>query len=112
MRKEINKKVIDMFSKDKKSLPAGEKVKFYAGFNYVKLAKDVNGNRFNEESLRAYSEKCHYIVSVMRQFDNQIYLYNYNVPNKDLFKFLKSFEENTLDGEIVEIEKYIPEGLA
>ncbi len=112
MSEEINKKVIDMFSKHKKLLPAGENVKFYAGFNYVKLAKDSNGNRFNEEALRAFSEKCHYIVSVMRKFDGQVYLYNYNVPNKDLFKFLKSFEENTLDGEIVEIEKYIPEGLA
>lgn len=112
MSEEINKKVIDIFSKHNKSLPAQEKVKFYAGFNYVKLSKDTNGKKFNDEHLKAYSEKCHYIVSVMRKFDGQVFLYNYDVPNKDLFKFLKSFEENTLDGEIIEIEKYIPEGLA
>ncbi len=112
MSDDINKKVIDIFSKHSQSLPATEPVKFYAGFNYVKLSKDTNGNRFNEEHLRKFSENCHYIVSVMRKFDGQVYLYNYDVPNKDLFKFLKSFEENTLDGEIVEIEKYIPEGLA
>jgi len=109
---DINKKVIDIFSKHNNSQPASEKVKFYAGFNYVKLSKDTNGNRFSEEHLLSYSEKCHYIVSVMRKFDGQVYLYNYDVPNKDLFKFMKSFEENTLDGEIIEIEKYIPEGLA
>jgi hypothetical protein len=109
---EINKKVIDIFSKHSKSLPATEPVKFYAGFNYVKLTSDTNGKNFNEEHLRAYSEKCHYIVSVMRKFDGQVMLYNYDVPHKDLSKFLKSFEENTLDGEIIEIEKYVPEGLA
>lgn len=112
MSEEINKKVIDIFSKHSKSLPSTEPVKFYAGFNYVKLAKDNNGNNFVEEHLRSYSERCHYIVSVMRKFDGQVFMYNYNVPHKDLSKFLKSFEENTLDGEIIEIEKYIPEGLA
>ena len=48
----------------------------------------------------------------MREFDGETYLYNYDVPNNDLFKFMKSFEENTLDGTIIEIEKYIPEDLA
>lgn len=112
MSGDINKKVIDIFSKHNKSVPSAEKVRFYAGFNYVKLSKDTNGNCFNEEHLRTFSENCHYIVSVMRKFDEQVFLYNYDVPHKDLYKFLKSFEENTLDGEIVEIEKYIPEGLA
>ena len=112
MGEDINIKVIDIFSSHSKSALDGEKIKFYAGFNYVKLSKDTNGNRFNEEHLRNYSEKCHYVVTVMRKFDGQVFLYNYNVPNKDLFKFMKFFEENTLDGEIIEIEKYIPEGLA
>ena len=48
----------------------------------------------------------------MRELDGEVVLYNYDVPNDDLFKFLKSFEENTLDGKIIEIEKYFPEGLA
>ena len=48
----------------------------------------------------------------MRVIDGEVILYNYDVPNDDLFKFLKSFEENTLDGTIIEIEKYFPEGLA
>ena len=59
-----------------------------------------------------YSKACHYIVRVMREVNGEIVLYNYDVPNDELFRFMKSFEENTLDGTIIEIEKYIPDGLA
>lgn len=40
--------------------------------------------------------------------EGEVVLYSYNVPNDDLFKFMKSFEENTLDGTIIEISKYFP----
>ena len=45
MTDEINKKVINIFSKHKNDLPLSneERVKFFAGFDYVKLAKDNNG---------------------------------------------------------------------
>lgn len=112
---EINKKVINLFSKHNSNIVAPEiqdKVKFYAGFNYVKLKKDTNGNKFNKENLLNYSSKCHYMVTVMREIDGEVVLYSYDVPNADLFKFMKSFEENTLDGTIIEIDKYFPEDLA
>ncbi len=48
----------------------------------------------------------------MRKNKGETVLYNYDVPNSDLFKFIKSFEENTLDGTIIEIDKYFPENLA
>lgn len=109
MSDEINKKIIDIFSKPTES---NEKVKFYAGFHYVRIDKDHNGKRFNAEHLLQYAEKCHYIVRVMREYKGETVLYNYDVPNSDLFKFMKSFEENTLDGIIIEIDKYFPEDLA
>jgi len=112
---EINKKVINMFSKHKQntvSSDVAERVKFYAGFNYVKLKRDTNNNKFNKENLLSYAEKCHYMVTVMREIDGETLLYSYDVPNNDLFRFMKSFEENTLDGTIIEIEKYIPNDLA
>lgn len=113
MSDEINRNVIDIFSQHKKSPSTNsEKVKYYAGFNYVKLTKDNNGNKFNSEHLLKYSKTCHYIVRVMREVNGEIVLYNYDVPNDELFRFMKSFEENTLDGTIIEIEKYIPDGLA
>ena len=114
MENEINRKVIDIFSRHNKELPAEtqEKVKFYAGFNYVRIDKDNNGNKFSAEHLLQYAQKCHYIVRVMRTNNGETVLYNYDVPNSDLFKFIKSFQENTLDGTIIEIDKYFPDDLA
>ena len=109
MSDEINKKVIDIFSKHKNKQITAEKVKFYAGFDYVRIDKDNNGNKFNPEHLINYSEKCHYIVRVMREIKGETVLYNYDVPNNKLFKFMKSFEENTLYGKIIEIDKYFPD---
>jgi len=110
MGDEINKKVTNIFSRHNKSLPqqSKERVKFYAGFNYVRIDRDMNGNKFNKEHLLDYAENCHYVVRVMRDYKGETVLYNYDVPNEDLFKFIKSFEENTLDGKIIEIDKYFP----
>lgn len=114
MTDEINRKVINIFSKHKNSQPSEhtERVKFFAGFDYVKLDKDNNGKKFNAEKLKNYAQGCHYIVRVMRNIDGEILLYNYDVANDKLFKFIKHFEDNTLDGVIIEIDKYFPEGLA
>lgn len=114
MTDDINKKVINIFSKHKQSLPSehDERVKFFAGFNYVKINKDGNGKPFKAEKLLKYAQGCHYIVRVMRKIDNEVVLYNYDVSNDQLFKFLKAFENNTLNGTIIEIDKYFPEDLA
>lgn len=115
MSGEINEKVINLFASHKKNTNVAEiseRVKFFAGFNYVKLKKDTNGNKFNKDNLLKYAKKCHYMVTVMRELDGEIVLYSYDVPNSDLFKFMKSFDENTLDGTIIEIDKYFPEDLA
>lgn len=114
MTDDINKKVINIFSKHKNSEPSAhdERVKFFAGFNYVKIDKDGNGKPFKPENLEKYAQKCHYIVRVMRNIDGEVVLYNYDVPNQHLFKFIKSFENNTLNGKIIEIDKYFPEDLA
>ncbi len=114
MRDEINQKVINIFSKHKNEEPSlhEERVKFFAGFNYVKLNKDNNGKPFKPEKLLKYAQGCHYIVRVMRNIDNEVVLYNYDVPNDELFKFIRSFENNTLNGTIIEIDKYFPEDLA
>lgn len=114
MTDDINKKVINIFSKHKNSglSEDEEPVKFFAGFDYVKIAKDSNGRKFNSQKLLKYAEGCHYIVRVMRTLNSETFLYNYDVPNDKLFKFIKSFENNTLNGTIIEIDKYFPEGLA
>ena len=59
MSDDINKKVIDIFSSHNNKLPVetNEKVKFYAGFNYVRIDKDANGNKFNPEHLKKICSK-------------------------------------------------------
>ena len=112
---DLNKNVINLFSEHNNNHitpEIREKIKYYAGFNYVKVKKDANGNKFNKDHLLKYRLKCHYMVTVMREIDGEVVLYSYDVPNDDLFKFMKSFDENTLDGTIIEIDKYFPEDLA
>ena len=113
MSDNINKNVINLFSehKFKENIEEKNKIKYYAGFNYIKTKKDSNGNKFRKDSLLNYRSKCHYMVTVMREIEQEIVLYSYDVPNEDLFKFIKSFEENTLDGTIIEIDKYFPEDI-
>ena len=50
MADEINKKVINIFTRHNNDLPqdSDEKIKFFAGYNYVKLKRDSNGKKFNE----------------------------------------------------------------
>lgn len=110
MSDEINKKVIDLFSKhhSKELSDKDKNIRFYAGFSYIKIKKDLNGNKFRKDYLLKYRSKCHYMVSVMREVEGEVVLYSYDVPNDDLLKFMKSFEENTLDGVIIEIDKYFP----
>lgn len=116
MTKDNDSKVINLFAAagSMSSLPkeVREQVKFYAGFNYVKHSRDVNGNSYSKENLLNYASKCHYTVTVMREIKDEIVLYSYHVPNVDLFKFMKSFEENKLDGTIIKIDRYFPEDLA
>ena len=45
MSDQINKKVIDIFSN--KGVQNSEKPRNFAGFSYVKMTKDANGNKFN-----------------------------------------------------------------
>lgn len=84
----------------------------FAGFEYVKLTRDSNGLKFKEDNLLEYAQNCRYIVRVMRTVNKEVCLYNFNVPSDKLYEFIKSFEDNKLKGTIIEIEKFIPKGLA
>ena len=103
-----------MFNRHNSDLPQDteEKIKFFAGFNYVKLKRDANGKKFIESNLTAYAKKCHYIVTILRNVDNEICLYNYDMKSSELPAFMRALDNKTLTGKLIEIEKYIPEDLA
>ncbi|MBO6273300.1 hypothetical protein J6O48_11050 [bacterium] len=114
MSDDIKTNVINMFNRHNSDLPQDteEQIKYFAGFNYVKLKRDTNGKKFVESQLISYAQKCHYIVSVLRNVDGENCLYNYDIKSSDLPNFIKALENKTLKGTLIEIEKYIPEDLA
>ena len=114
MSDEINKKVINIFSKHikgKVSNNKSENIKSFAGYSYVRMDKDVNGYPFKEKKLLEYAKKCHYIVKVMRDKDGSPSLYSYNVPSEKLLDFLLMFRNNELNGNIIEIDKFLPKSI-
>ena len=86
--------------------------RFFKGFQYVKITKDENGNYYKEEALREYAKKCFYIISVMRKNAIGVALYKYKVPYDSLLNFFYRFRNTKAYGEIIDIERYIPEDLA
>ena len=112
MTKHINDKVVSLFKKRDENIKKNEPIKFFAGYEYVRFDKDLNGNPFIEKNLIEYSKSCRYIVRVMKERNKNISLYNYDVPSEKLYQFLTKFETNELSGQIIEIDKYIPETLA
>ncbi len=106
-----NDKIIDIFRKPSQS---GDNIRhrFFKGFQYVKITKDENGNYYKEEALREYAKKCFYIISVMRKNALGVALYKYKVPYDSLLNFFNKFRNTEAYGEIIDIERYIPEDLA
>ncbi len=87
-------------------------IKNFLGFEYVKLKKDVNGIRFSEKSLRDFSYDLKYNISLMRKSDEEIFLYQYFISGSELKRFFEEYINGTIEGEIIQIEKYTPENLA
>jgi len=101
-------KIINLFGKSR-SGKNSEKQRFFKGFQYIKLSKDENGSYFNEELIKEYAKKSFYIVSVMRRIGIGVSIYKYNVPYESLLKFLDRFKNNKSYGEIIDIERYVPD---
>lgn len=111
MSDDLNNKVINIFEKSSNT-EDNINQRFFKGFQYVKLTKDDNGNYFKEEALREYAQKCFYIITVMKSNGIGVALYKYKVPYSSLLDFFNVYRNNELYGEIIDIERYIPEDLA
>ena len=106
-----NDNVINLFNKSS-SAKDNESQRLFKGFPYIKITKDENGNYFKEEALREYAIKCFYIVTVMKRNGIGVGLYKYKVPYGSLLDFLNEFRKSRSYGEVIDIERYIPEDLA
>ncbi len=108
---DTNDKVISLFKKSGQNVQNSQP-RFFKGFQYLKITKDDNGNYFKEEALRDYAKRCFYIVTVMRNNGIGVALYKYKVPYESLLNFLNEFKNNKSYGEVIDIERYVPEDLA
>ena len=91
---------------------SNRKLPMWEGFEYYKTIKDVNGISYDYDRLVKFSRKNRYVITVLRQVEKKVCLYNYLVPNEDLKKFFQCCFDGKIEGEIIEIEKRGPENLA
>ena len=111
MTENTDEKVVNLFKKTSAD-DDNSRQRFFKGFQYVKLIKDENGNWFKEDFLRDYAQKCYYIITVMKHNGIGVALYKYKVPYSSLLDFFNVFKNNKNYGEIIDVERYIPEDLA
>lgn len=88
------------------------KIKNFLGFEYVKLKKDINGINFNKKALENFAYSLKYTISLMRDTNNEIVLYEYFVDGSDINKFFENYINGTIEGKIIQIEKHTPDNLA
>jgi len=104
-----NKKIKTGFFNNKNKLA---EIKNFLGFEYVKLKKDVNGINFNKIALEDFAYGLKYTISVMRNTNNGICLYEYFIEGKDVNRFFELYINGTIEGKIIQIEKHTPDNLA
>jgi hypothetical protein len=115
MTDKINKKVIDIFAKNKKNSHAchDEKInRCEDGYFYVCMKSDLNGKHFVEENLIKNANNCYYIVKVMVKQGLHPFIYNYKIPGEKIFEFIELYTKGEKEGRIIEIDKFYPEDWA
>lgn len=115
MSDKINRKVIDLFEKNKKTSPgcADDKIcKCADGYYYICMKSDLNGKHFDEENLIKKANDCYYIVKVMIDGGIHPYICNYKIPGDKLLEFIELYIKGDKEGKIIEIDKFYPEDWA
>jgi len=111
MTDELNKKVIDLFSANKKTKLRNnsEVCKNEAGYFYISIDADENGRHLDEEILLQRASEFHYIVKVMVKKSTKTCINNFKIPGDELLNFIKMHTDGKAEGQIIEIDKFFPE---
>lgn len=115
MSDRINKKVIDIFRKNKKNaaLNCDDKIcKCEDGYFYFCMKSDLNGNHFDENNLITKANNCYYIVKVMIKQGIHPFINNYKIQGDKILDFIELFINGDKEGSIIEIDKFYPEDWA
>jgi len=108
MTDELNKKVINLFSTNKKAklCQNGNVCETADGYFYVSIETDENGRHFDEDALLNRANEFYYIVKVMVKDGLRVYINNYKIPADKLLKFIKFYNDGKGEGRIIEIDKF------
>lgn len=111
MSDEFNKKVIDLFSKNKKIkfCQHGEVCKCNEGYSYITIDTDENGRPLEEQALLKKADDFYYIVKFLVKNNNKTCINNFKIPGNDLLEFIKQHSDGNIDGQIIEIDKFYPD---
>ncbi len=112
---DIDKKVINIFEKHKSEKhydTDAQVVQCDDDIFCVTVKADRHGNPFDKKELLEDALKVEYIVKVLIETPNAPYINNYKVSGEKLLPFLSKFISRKKQGQIIEIDKYIPDDLA
>ena len=111
MTDKLNKKVIDIFSKNKKSgtCNSSRVCKTSDDYLYVTIKKDENGRSFDEKTLLKKADKFYYIVKILIKDSPHPYINNFKIPGDKIIDFIKMYADENGEGQIIEIDKFYPE---
>ena len=115
MTDKINKKVIDIFAKNKKSTPVcnDENInRCKDGYFFVCMKSDLNGKHFDEENHIKSANECYYIVKVLINQGMHPFIYNYKIPGEKILEFIELYIKGDKEGKIIEIDKFYAEDWA
>ena len=113
--KDIDKKVVSIFERHKANKPNNtdaKVVKYDDDIYCVTVKTDKHGNPFNREELIEDAMLTEYIVKVLVETPQGSYINNYKVTGEKILGFLSKFSSRKKQGQVIEIDKYIPDDLA
>ena len=113
--KDIDQKVVNIFERHKANKPYAtdaKVVKCDDDIYCVTVKTDKHGNPFNREELLEDAMLTDYIVRVLIDTPQGSYINNYKVSGEKILAFLNKFTKRKKQGQVIEIDKYIPDELA
>ena len=112
---DIDKKVINIFERHKSNKhydTDAQVIKCDDDVFCITVKTDKHGNPFNSKELLEDAKSTEYIVKVLVDTPTESYINNYKIRGEKLLGFLSKFINRKKQGQIIEIDKYIPDDLA
>ena len=112
---DLDKKVVSIFEKhnsNKHYETDSQVIKCDEDVYCVTIKTDKHGNPLDREMLIEDAKRTEYIVKVLIDTPQGSYINNYKLNGEKLLPFLSKFTNRKKQGQVIEVDKYIPDDLA